>query len=712
MSVFKCKMCGGSLEIAEGIKICECEYCGTMQTVPSQQDENLQALFNRANILRMKSEFDKAEQIYEKIIQNAPDEPEAHWGLILCKYGIEYVEDPATFKRIPTCHRTSFDSIISDEDYKEALRCADPVQRAIYEREAKEIDRLQKEILALSAKEEPYDVFICYKESDNGSRTPDSVIGNEIYHQLTNEGFKVFYAAISLEDKLGSAYEPCIFAALNSAKVMLAIGTKPEYFNAVWVRNEWGRYLKIMKTDRSKLLIPCYKDMDAYELPEEFAHLQAQDMGKIGFINDIVRGIKKVVDKKAVKTSAVSKQIPDSAAATAGVASLMKRVFIFLEDGDFKSADEYCEKVLDLDPENGEAYLGKLMAELHVKKRDDLKHQPKSFDQSANYQKIMRFGGDGLKAEMQECITYINEQNRQTYLQNTYNKAKRLFDSRNVVQDGLKRAKSIFLQLGEYKDAKSYISRCDERIRALDRKDSYKVICHALNDAKTQYEAVQHPEKCDAIIKEAEKLASQFDEYTDFSDMPQKKQECEQLIEQCRQAKPQLEERIALEQRARAVKAAKARKRKIVVAVICVLVVGIILGSLLVFVIIPTVQYNNAKSLFDNGEYEEAIPIFEKLNGYSDANELLLQAKHEQAKSLISSGKYEEAIAILEKLNGNSNTNELLLQAKHEQAESLISSGKYEEAIAILEKLNGYGASNELIMCTPIYLLPFERKAS
>ena len=60
------------------------------------------------------------------------------------------------------------------------------------------------------------------------------------------EGFKVFYAAISLEDKLGSAYEPCIFAALNSAKVMLAIGTKPEYFNAVWVKNEWSRFLKLI----------------------------------------------------------------------------------------------------------------------------------------------------------------------------------------------------------------------------------------------------------------------------------------------------------------------------------------------------------------------------------------------------------------------------------------------------------------------------------
>ena len=69
MSLFKCKMCGGDLEVSEGVSIAECEYCGTKQPVPKVLDENLQNLFNRANTLRIKSEFDKAEKIYEKIIE-------------------------------------------------------------------------------------------------------------------------------------------------------------------------------------------------------------------------------------------------------------------------------------------------------------------------------------------------------------------------------------------------------------------------------------------------------------------------------------------------------------------------------------------------------------------------------------------------------------------------------------------------------------------
>jgi hypothetical protein len=192
------------------------------------------------------------------------------------------------------------------------LQYADGYQRSIYEEEAKAINEIQKGILAISQKEEPFDVFICYKETDNnGRRTPDSVLANDLYHQLTQEGFKVFFARITLEDKLGSAYEPYIFAALNSAKVMVVLGTKPEFFKAVWVRNEWSRYLAPIKQGQKKMLIPAYayKDMDPYDLPEEFSHLQVQDMSKLGFMQDLIRGIKKVAQADAPKTTVVKEPL-------------------------------------------------------------------------------------------------------------------------------------------------------------------------------------------------------------------------------------------------------------------------------------------------------------------------------------------------------------------------------------------------------------------
>ena len=411
MATFKCKMCGGDLEIIDSATVAECEYCGTKQTVPQGVDENLQTIFNRANILRIKGEFDKAEKLYEKIIQVDATQSEAYWGLILCKYGIEYVDDPSTFKKIPTCHRTSYDSIVADADYKLALANCDIYQRVIYEEQAKEIDRIQKDILALAQKEERYDVFICYKETDaNGRRTQDSVIANDIYYQLTAEGFKVFYAAITLEGKLGSAYEPIIFAALNSAKVMLAIGTKPEYFNSVWVKNEWSRFLKIIKKDRTKMLIPCYRDMDAYELPDEFAHIQSQDMSKIGFINDVVRGIKKVIGKAIEETPTNSIEYKQSPTFSANpITPLLKRIALFLEDEEYDKADDYCEKVLNTDPESAEAYIYKMMIEFKCRTIDEISTLSFSLKKSKNFSKIIRFGNYEQKKLIEDAEEKIQE---------------------------------------------------------------------------------------------------------------------------------------------------------------------------------------------------------------------------------------------------------------------------------------------------------------
>ncbi len=295
MAVYKCKMCGGDLSITADMNIVECEYCGTTQTVPTADNEKKVNLFNRANRLRINSEFDKAASIYENIIAEFPEEAEAYWGLCLCNYGIEYVDDPATAKKVPTCHRASFEKLVSDENFELAMEYADVAAQKVYRDEAREIDRIMNDILSISRNEKPYDVFICYKETDEkGERTIDSVLAQDVYDALTAKGMKVFFSRISLEDKLGQMYEPYIFAALNSAKVLLCVGTKYEHFHAVWVKNEWSRFLKLMAKDKTKVLIPCYKDMDAYDLPDEFRALQAQDMGKIGFMQDLVRGVSKI----------------------------------------------------------------------------------------------------------------------------------------------------------------------------------------------------------------------------------------------------------------------------------------------------------------------------------------------------------------------------------------------------------------------------------
>lgn len=364
MAVIKCKMCGGDLNIAENSTVAICEYCGTQQTIPTADSEKKLTLFSRANRLRLACEFDKAANVYESIVAEFPTEAEAYWGLVLCRYGIEYVDDPATGKKVPTCHRSSFDSILEDSDFEQAQENADAVARKVYRNEAKAIESLRRGILDVSGKEEPYDIFICYKETaEDGQRTLDSVMAQDVYDVLTEKGYRVFFSRITLEDKLGTEYEPYIFAALNSSKVMLVFGTDYEYFNAVWVKNEWSRYLAMISAGQKKTLIPCYKGVDAYDMPKEFSRLQAQDMGKVGAIQDLLRGIDKIFNGSAAPTtSSASLEWQMQAQEQAKADNTVQLGTMALNSGDIQKAIQYYEEAIKINPDHIGAYLGLVRA--------------------------------------------------------------------------------------------------------------------------------------------------------------------------------------------------------------------------------------------------------------------------------------------------------------------------------------------------------------
>ena len=628
-------MCGGTIEFKPGDTVGVCDSCGTKQTLPTTNDEIITNLHNRANTLRLKCEFDKAEEIYNKILEKNPDDAEAHWGIILCKYGIEYVEDPQTYNRVPTCHRTSFDAILADEDYKAALANGDGAQRELYEEEAKKIDRIQRDILSIVHNEKPFDVFICYKETDeNGNRTQDSVIANDIYHQLTQEGFKVFYAAITLEDKVGQEYEPYIFAALNSAKVMLVVGSKPEYFTAVWVKNEWSRFLKLIKTDRSKLLIPCYRNMDAYELPEEFAHLQAQDMSKIGFINDLVRGIRKVV----ADTDSQEKTVRESVAVNSGNAneeSLLKRAFMFLEDSDWDSADEYCEKVLDIDPENARAYLGKLMAECRACRLEDLQNCEQPFDDSGNYNKVLRFADSKLIETLKGYIAHINERNENARLTEIYDGAVNAMKSANS-EGEYKAAAKIFKSIPGFKDADNLVEKCLDKAEICRKDALYNSACSNMTGN---------------IIRNYESAIKTFETISGWKDADEKIRTCQLKIKELKLE----EERKAEKQRIAAEKTKKKIKKIIAITapIVCALIVFLVL---LKTVIIPKQKYNQAMELIASGDYDSAYELLEEIGD----NEAIASNKYDRAIKYIDSGDYKAAYMLLDGLSYKDSAEKLL----------------------------------------------------
>lgn len=749
--IIKCKMCGGDIDFIPGATYGTCEYCGSTSTIPQAEDENKLNRYNRANHFRRQCEFDKAVAAYEKILEQDDTDAEAHWGAVISRFGIEYVEDPATHQRIPTCHRVQVASILTDEDYLAAVENApDEESRRIYQEEAARIAEIQKGILAISANEKPYDVFICYKETDeNGQRTRDSQWAQDVYYGLTEQGLKVFFSRITLEDKLGQQYEPYIFAALNSAKVMVVIGSRPEYFNAVWVKNEWSRYLSLMKHDHKRLLIPCYRDMDPYDLPEELSMLQSQDMSKIGFMQDLLRGVQKVMQQPTSAPQVVRVETATVETNAPGVTSLLKRAALFLEDGDTASAREYYDRVLDIDPECAEAYMGKVCAETGCRKESDLGTLNYCVDMRGDWQKAVRFASaaqkqkyegymasvrarveehchelaidcacavavgrgsrakmdDALKAYRANCLTkgsestdYSAEEGASWHLagyqsiRNTL--AQMIADNapRDVTEGMLKVAAAMF---GQIKGEEARAQQC----LVLAEQARQKVI---YEKASARRAAIGMPDLMDAADLEA--LAKQFGQIPGYKDAKQQAEQCLQDAENVRET-----------------------------------------------------VYNDAVEAMQEAEkgnfsfkWEKAIRMLarEGLNGYRDVEELRKQAeqrrkecenaeekerkakerknkrltvafvlvvliacvvgwfvvtrvipnnKYQRAVALRENGQYDDAIAAFAELGEYSDANEQIAETKYQQGKALLSAKNYDDAARILISIQGYKDVDKLL---------------
>ncbi len=676
MAIIKCKMCGGDIELSSDKTFGTCEYCGSTMTLPKVSDEQRTAAFNRGNHFRRIGEFDKALTVYERIVQEDDTDAEAHWCCALCRFGIEYVEDPTTYEWLPTCHRASLDNFLEDVDYLAAVEHSDGITRRQYRKDASKIAEVQRGILATSQNEEPFDVFICYKESDeNGERTRDSTLAQDIYYRLTEQGRRVFFARITLEDKAGTEYEPYIFAALHSAKVMIAVGTKPEHFNAVWVKNEWSRFLSLMKKDRSKLLLPCYRDMDPYDLPEQLSVLQSYDMSKIGFLQDLIHGVSKVLDAdkkpEPVKETVVVQQ---NAGGTNAVA-LLKRGNMALEDGEWEKADGFFEEVLNQNAECAEAYAGKFLAgnrqkslENYVQQRlSETSETSEAAFESLEAQKpdearintaVQRYAVPGyLKTEDLEAL-YVFDLSYASCLAARKAQSvegKRAFDTDKLLSRAFRFAKGAYKETLE-KTRKSFFDALDARMRmdeasiakvkesyaehlkqaeekatqlyqeaAARREQDYKAACEMQNNAKTR--------------EDFRRAAEKFKSIGDYAD-------CYARAETCRSEVERLTNEARARSKAEAEKAASAQKRrKIIISTVAVLAVSLTLATVLLLtqVILPQRDYRAAEELLGAGDYDGAADAFGALGDYKDAAERVQATHYAKAEALLAAGDYAAA---------------------------------------------------------------------
>ena len=716
MAIIKCKMCGGDIVLSEDKSIGTCDSCGSTMTLPRIDDEQRAAAFNRGNHFRRIGEFDKALAVYERIVEENEADAEAHWCCALCRFGIEYVEDPTTHEWLPTCHRASFDSFLEDVDYLAALEHADPSARERYRQDAEKITEVQRGILSISQNEKPFDVFICYKETDeNGQRTRDSLLAQEIYYGLTEQGCRVFFARITLEDKVGTMYEPYIFAALHSARVMVVVGTSAKNLNAVWVRNEWSRFLALMRKDRNKLLLPCYRDMDPYDMPEQLSVLQAYDMSKIGFLQDLVRGVNKVLGggkepEHARETLVVQGKEGSS------LTALLRRGELSLEDGEWKAADEFFDRVLDMDAECAVAYRGKFLAGAQQKSladytaarieqarseetstpmeavQADEAHIAAAMEQFAVPGYVTKTAVKDLYAPPQKFASVVGywraaAQGEQALLANDRNLKKARAFAAGAFKKTLEDEMSAVER--RWNEAVAQAQLRDEQL-AQEAKEAYaRALKNGDHAAQKQYDQTMARRESDyqQLCKrqtearqdeeEWQKLGNEFQRLGDYKDSVERAKQC-------------AEKKVAAQKRARN------RKRLLICAVV------VITAAALVYfcVIQPAMFYRKADELLAAGDYEGALAQFEAAGGYGDAAERVWMTHYAYAEALLDEGDYNGALAQFEAAGGYGDAAERVWMTHYAYAEALLDEGDYNGALAQFEAAGDYDDAAERVLMT------------
>ncbi len=337
--VTACYSCGAQITFGVEAEIALCPFCGKYNDRPRVREESIVQAMKRANELCDKGEFTQAEKTYQLVLSRNPDEHEARWGLLRCRYGIEYETDPRSGRRIPTCRLTRSLPMRLDPEFKSACALASPDVRAQYERECHYIDAIQERIRKIAEGERVWDVFICFKETEpDGSYTPERKDGYELYRALERAGYRAFFSPESIRGALGEDYEAAIYSAVHTSQVMLLLTRSEEHISSTWVRSEWTRFLDSADAGARKKLIPVYAGITPEAFPMEIRErrLQGVCLDRPFAIDEILSAVSRFVRRASdyAEKEALALCRSDAPAAER---SIFIRTYCLAREGDAKA---------------------------------------------------------------------------------------------------------------------------------------------------------------------------------------------------------------------------------------------------------------------------------------------------------------------------------------------------------------------------------------
>jgi len=120
------------------------------------------------------------------------------------------------------------------------------------------------------------------------------------------------------------------------------------------------------------------------------------------------------------------------------------------------------------------------------------------------------------------------------------------------------------------------------------------------------------------------------------------------------------------------------------------LVAFLTLAMLMMLAGCDSADYKKAVSLYESGEYMQAMELFEALGDYEDSPERVLDCNYQIAGELADAGKYQEAYAAFQALGDYKNALDMANACNYQIALDMADKGEYYEAMTIFLSLNDY----------------------
>ena len=370
--------------------------------------------------------------------------------------------------------------------------------------------------------------------------------------------------------------------------------------------------------------------MDPYDLPEQLSVLQSYDMSKIGFLQDLIHGISKVLAPEKPEEEKEQELILQEGGAN--LLALLKRGGMALEDHEWQRADEFFEQVLNMNAECAQAFLGKALAQKNCVSLAEL---VKDLSNISDIESTTEYACPVDEARIEAVVS-------------------------KYAVPGFLSAKKIKNLLSEfdltYSSRHSAFEEKLEDIRAYfeDDKNMRRAIRYAHVELKTQILTAQ--KESQSILKEALDQQSQQDQqtiekitaaYHAFLDKTE-----DNIAQQYIYAKREEEDVIRARQD-KLEKYEKKRRLKNRILTSLGLALAIVIVSSLIYsfcshAVYTARQYEKAQMLLDSGDKAQAAVIFGSLSGYKDAHNYSISLWNEIVHPSTISAGHRYSVALKE----------------------------------------------------------------